>query len=265
MCAEYLPPISKADIEEKQELIHNVLSELAKEDLINPPDYLPKFNKIYEGNYRQMYSALQNILAKIDKDPDCKVELICDNLEEIREYLHEHYEEETNAHLFSKIFKLSDHINLEVQRLRSVDRLTEQIKNNYNSLNNNLLDASKKMNDLEKQVNKAEERTSRLQIETVSILAIFAAIVIAFSGGASFLGSSLSSLSGDAALPNIVCLTSLCGLVLFNIIVLLTIFIRSILGSNKSLWGSNMGAWLIVGAVNIVLLVIFLATYFGYM
>ena len=72
----------------------------------------------------------------------------------------------------------------------------------------------------ERKLKKAVRKIKNLQLEVVSILAIFAAIVVAFSGGMSILGSALTGM-GQVELQDLAFVVILCGIVLFNTVAFL--------------------------------------------
>ena len=72
----------------------------------------------------------------------------------------------------------------------------------------------------ERKLRKAVRKIKNLQLEVVSILAIFAAIVVAFSGGMSILGSALTGM-GQVDLQDLAFVVILCGIVLFNTVAFL--------------------------------------------
>lgn len=73
-------------------------------------------------------------------------------------------------------------------------------------------------------VKKARKEAQSSKMELVAILSIFAALVIAFSGGLTYLGGTISS-SGDATIGSTVFSVLVCGLMLFNIIAFLMIMV----------------------------------------
>ena len=68
---------------------------------------------------------------------------------------------------------------------------------------------------LENKTRKAMKKAKNLQLEVISILAIFAAIVIAFAGGLNMLGGALSGTAQTETL-DLLSVLSLCGIILFN-------------------------------------------------
>lgn len=108
----------------------------------------------------------------------------------------------------------------------------------------NKIDALSK--EVEERAKGAEERFSRLQVDFVAILAIFAAVVIAFSTGSNYLSSALSSIN-TVSLKPLVAVVSLCGFVLANILFMLMYFIGQLTGKSIRV------GWVYVGVVDVVL------------
>lgn len=207
-------------------------------------DYAMRFKSVYDRGYRQRYSEILGMLEDIapneedvyEQDDECEdsLEVISSNLMALREYLREHTSEYGELTYYG-VFKLSDHVDIEIHRLR--DR-----KNLYHELSgtdDNLVDLYSKATDLEKKLKKAnksidnaQRNSERLQMQMVAILGIFAAIVMAFSGGLDILGGAIS-ISGESDLFKIVFVVLLCGIILFNIFAFLMHMILAVINSSN--------------------------------
>lgn len=218
-----------------------------------------EFKEIYKGRFRHQYSDLFPIIRQIleefelyDKD------ILLENLRSVRECVEqEHGATGQFDALYLPLLKLMDHINLELARLSvfSIDeRRLAQINADVNDAKEGLRETEGKLSeaiellaqenkekielqaDLEeatKNLKDANEKAKNLQTELVSVLSIFAGVVIAFFGGLSFLGSSISSIQNVIIYKSVlVCV--LCGLVLFNLIFLLLYIVGKII--NRSIF-----------------------------
>lgn len=134
---------------------------------------------------------------------------------------------------FLGITKLTDHIILEVQRDRDYRALSNKVRKAQNEahIEANLL--RDEIDKAKRTVKKARKEAQSSKMELVAILSIFAALVIAFSGGLTYLGGTISS-SGDAAIGSTVFSALICGLMLFNIIAFLMIMVVVILRLNRN-------------------------------
>lgn len=181
------------------------------------------------------------MLISIKKEEDLPFDEqnLCDNLESLSEHIRDsRKEDDDNAYVYSSgaflgITKLTDHIILEVQRDRD-----------YRTLSNNVLKAQREahkeadrlrdeIDKAKRTVKKARKEAQSSKMELVAILSIFAALVIAFSGGLTYLGGTISS-SGDASIGSTVFSILICGLMLFNIIAFLMIMVVVIVRLNRN-------------------------------
>ena len=203
-------------VENKRRLLEKVLEELSsrKVDDSDLNRIAHVLESVYVDGYRQMYSELYPKLILIQNGPKGDLEVLLINLEAIRalvreDFLNNEGQGQFKDYLYGSVLKLCDHINLECQRIEQNRDLDERLK-----------DSVKKVQKLEAKTIKAMKKARNLQLEMVAILAIFAAIVVAFAGGLNLLGSSLSGV-GQSDLLDLLSVLSLCGLVLFNTVAFL--------------------------------------------
>lgn len=239
------------EIIEMSHEVGQILSDLSYEHLDDSElnDYAERFKTIYDHGYRQRYSEILGMLEDITSDDDemdehgdeseDSLEVISSNLMILRDYLREHtceYGEST----YYGVFKLSDHVDIEIRRLRDRQNLYYELS----GTDDNLVNLHSKANELEDKLEKAESsikeaqsNSERLQMQMVAILGIFAAIVMAFSGGMDILGGAIS-ISGESDLFRIVFVVLLCGIILFNIFAFLMHMILAIISpSNNRMFG----------------------------
>ena len=123
---------------------------------------------------------------------------------------------------------MCDHISLEIGRL------------NYYSINDNKIkDMERKTAEVNeslriatKELDKASKTASTMQTELIAVLSIFAAIVITFSGGVSFLGSAITSINTANYYEAVVMIAIICGIVIFNTIFLMMYLVSKITERN---------------------------------
>lgn len=224
-----------------------------------------ELKQIYAGGFRHQYSELFPAIKTISEGNTYDAEILLENLRLIREYVEQEYSAtgQFNA-LYLPLLKLMDHINLELARLtvfnideRRLTAIDRDFTENKEQLKHSQEQISRAQEQLENVIRvMGEERTSQesvrieldksaklleeankqaenLQTQLVSVLSIFAAIVIAFSGGMSFLGNAISSIQNVIIYRSVlICL--LCGLVLFNLVFLLLYIVGKII--NRSIF-----------------------------
>ena len=212
-------PLPIQTVNEKDALLQELIEELAV-NLIDDDDkglleeYISRFRSIYGDGYRHMYSKLYAIVVKIEKDAVEDIECLNSNLEIIR--LHSCHSLEKEPELYAHILKLSDHLNLEIQRMS----LYLGPQNQTVNLEIRLEQMRKEYEDLLDKHNRMAEKVDRHSLESVSVLAIFSAIVVAFTGGLGIIGNAMTDLSSVDPWMLMFSI-SLCGLVLFNTVAFL--------------------------------------------
>lgn len=222
-----------------------------------------------------------NSLSDDDYDPQKTVEIIQDYLEYDKDSMRLMYSELSN-HLFSIfknekyesdynfnidklynyamndanmcgdcrkiIIKLFDHSSLVSYQITGIEKIAEEISEKVAEKNKETLMDS--MKDSEKQY--------------ITILGIFASIVLAFTGGIAFSTSVLSNID-KASIYRLVFVTSLLGFMLFNTICVMFEFVREI--NNKSLDLTfksilKKPLWLVPNMVFLVIMIISTLAYY---
>lgn len=149
---------------------------------------------------------------------------LCNNLEIIVEYAREN--EKVNDEVFLSLIKLTDHIGLEIKRDRELENRTFETINASQKVLESMKSYDAKMEE-------SQGMVRRFQIEMVAILGIFAAIVMAFSGGLDILSGSIS-ISGESDIFRVVFVVLLCALIMFNVLAFLLYMILAIISLNYS-------------------------------
>lgn len=240
--------------------------ETRAEELLS--SFSDRFQILYGTGYRHRYSEILDILKEIDLDsgdsddspeevdsedtseeedydeaPEWEEDhlvILSDNLSYLREYVRKNvdkYGEDT----FKGLTKLSDHVDIEIHRYREIQNLEYNLSDtNYdmNWMSNRLKDMSLKLQEANNLVKETAGAANRLQVEMVTILGIFATIVIAFSGGLSIIGDAISS-PGDVSVFERVYVVLLCAIVVFNIIAFLMLTIMRITDKSRN-WGRTL-------------------------
>lgn len=118
------------------------------------------------------------------------------------------------------------------QRFIDIEQKSDEMKDN-------LTRAEQRFDEMEEQLKKATQKLKKVknqvkssQMELISVLSIFAAIVITFASGFGFLGNSLSSLNDVEYYEVVILVMIICGMVIFNTIFLLMFLMARITGKN---------------------------------
>lgn len=216
-------PLPPSLVSSKRDLLISILYELSEDYLDNDEHeleyYASQFSQVYSKGYRQLYSELFPVLSSISDDDADRLQPLSFNLFRLHRYVGQskHWSE-NDPELFGHLLKLSDHVNLEVQRMVEHQNNEDRFNDLYSEFSDiysefsELYDKSLK---IEQKNRKYTKKIKNLQLEMVSILAIFAAIVVAFTGGINVLGNAISNV-GNVEIQSLSFIIILCGIVLFN-------------------------------------------------
>lgn len=216
-----IPPLPEEEVAKKRDALIDILFDMSEIYLEDNSDefeaYATRMSEVYSGEYRQLYSELFPLLMAISGGDADSLQPLTTNLVSLYRYVGSSKKwKEDDPELFGHLLKLSDHVNLEMQRLVERTEYNEKFDELYEELSE-LYESSAES---ERKLRKAVRKIKNLQLEVVSILAIFAAIVVAFSGGMSILGSALTGM-GQVDLQDLAFVVILCGIVLFNTVAFL--------------------------------------------
>lgn len=218
-----------------QEDLNDCLKELS-EHLFSEDELqtmIDRLKKIYISDFRHSYSTFFPFITELTRDgsPDC-LDSLSTNLDLIKECLETN--ENDDEEFYKRIFKLSDHLNLEIARhtfySANEDKLNDLEKKNQD-IKIELDKAKQELSDANKLLEETNRKAKSLQSELISVLSIFAAIVITFSGSLSYISSALSGMY-NAPLLKTAFFVLLCGFVTFNAIFLLVYLIAKITERN---------------------------------
>lgn len=144
--------------------------------------------------------------------------------------------EENIKYFRKKFLKLKDHIDLEIMRIKANENVRyfrEQL-DQYNIEREKL---SKELHNQVKNINedlkKNESQLRNFNAQSITVLSIFAGVVMAFTGGFSLLGSALNNIN-ETGLFKLTFVILLIGFILFNTLFMLLYTISSITNNNIS-------------------------------
>lgn len=211
--------------------------------------------------FRHFYSDILSTLTQIDSDDNQgSLDVLAVNMQAIKDgYQAVNYDGSKLIDISKSIIKLYDHTNLEVARINYTKQLNNVTKSDLASTKE-LLQKQKEefdnaksetemiRNTLGEETDKANKRIEdsqkQMQNEYVTILGIFAAIVLAFTGGMTFSSSVLNNIS-KASVYRLSLISFIIGMIFFDLIWVLIDFIRDINGK------SIRKKWLFVNIVMI--------------
>ena len=163
----------------------------------------------------------------------------------------------------NNLFKLKDHIGLEAGRIDLVEQLRWEISNGQESVKSNLEQmqdfadsignqvhdstqliaelkeqekehqknieiSKKKLEELNELSDEVKKKAEEVQHDSITVLGIFASIVLTFTGGMMFSTSVLENI-GDASAYRVIIIALIIGLVLLNAIIALIMYIGKVI------------------------------------
>ncbi len=252
--------------QEKRDALNEVLIELSKsQDILrearNRAFFFMRFEDIYyncngKENFRHYYSDIFSTLTLIDGDSSIgSLDILAQNIQTIKDgYIPKNIDENGNTIDISKeIVKLYDHTNLDIARINYTKTMTNEtmselaknrllvvnLERNVRESEDVLKEISNKtIDDLKQLSGQVQKRQEDMQKEYITILGIFATIVLSFTGGIVFSSSVLENID-KASIYRLSLMTFIIGLVFFNLIWILIDFIRDISGKQirkKWIW-----------------------------
>lgn len=185
---------------------------------------------------RHSYSELSTYIYRMNEED---YEYLTENLNLIYDYVKENKNRFPNIDISKNIFKLIDHIRLELNRTFKFEQeyisvITQKLSP---VISKSLLKATNTVDDKIREVDiiidKQRSKVENMQNNMISVLGIFAAIIVAFFGGLSFLGSVIGNIHNVHKYKlSFIVILILIGL--FNIIFMLIYSIAKLTGKSIS-------------------------------
>lgn len=249
---------------QQREYFKKILFDLSKnQDELKDSKYKNKIYKRFESLYyaeppqkpfRHFYTDIFSVLTQIQQNPTLgDINILGQNLDIIRKnYISEN--QKTNNEKFSvvseAIKKLYDHVNLDIARisysdgadrkvsgesyLEEIQGQIESLKAELTKANNTEQKIQENISKTENKINSIENKLNNSQKEYITILGIFASIVLAFTTGISFSTSVLNNIA-QASIYRITLISLIIGLVLINILFCLFYYINAIVNKKQKL------------------------------
>ncbi|EQL64242.1 hypothetical protein N406_02055 [Helicobacter pylori FD577] len=236
--------------EDKDKKLEKIIVLLCEEgDLSSQKDQIIKdLKEIYKGEYKHKYSKITTIILNSTRDKEQAFMMLTQNIKTLKE-IQDNKEVES---IKPKLEKLYDHMNLECIRLQDFDEKMSRVK-----------DVSIKLEDeLNKNYKKLSEELNKQQTQYITILGIFASIVLTFVGGLAFSTSVLSNID-KANVYRLVFVMAFIALFFGNILYLLFSFLSKIsLSEEKKDKQENFFKKLIFW-FNLMVIILFVIGFFG--
>lgn len=210
---------------ELTELIQQLGSKELQEQDYN--DVVKRFIDIYDCGWRHSYGPLtQYFFNNVDKDVLRDVLLLTS--ENILSLLHrKEFEDETYKRTRRSLEKLKDHLDLELIRVSFFESQFEQLDKRASFLESKSINIQNTANESTAKFKQHDEQLKKQRTESITVLGIFASIVVTFVGAVS-LSSAIFSNMDKVDTPLLCFLTILIIAFISNLTFKLFEFLRKI-------------------------------------
>lgn len=214
--------------------LNDLLDELAKkqEGLKEEEiwEYVKKLQGIYRDGFRHWYSDVFSIVARVYHDNSDAARLLSNNIKDIYQAVNQNEENgEDTLELRKSVKKLYDHVNLDVARMQDTEKQFKEWDRAQDSERRKLGDRvealSEKAESMRQKAESMQRKAENMQKDYITILGIFAAILITFVAGMTFSSSILNNID-KASIYRLTFVMLMIALMLFNLLHLLIDFIR---------------------------------------
>lgn len=176
---------------------------------------------IYSNEFRHSYSQIFHVLGQINNSnsENYTLEALSLNIDIFYNKLIN--DKDRDSDLEKQILKLYDHINLDIARFTFMNTIDEENKNSISDVTNTLNEAKNAINVAKDEAKIVNRKANNMQKENITILGIFASIVITFS----FVGTLSTSILSNIDKVNISSLLLIiCALGLLSINILISLY-----------------------------------------
>ena len=229
----------------------DILFELAKsqellQDASNRANMYKRLEALYDAEskdkrFRHFYTDIFSVLTQVQQNSKLgDINILGQNLEVIRngyQPRNKSTDGQRTIDVSDAIKKLYDHVNLDIARIAysdgadrkiSGESALEDIRGQINSMQTEL----QKAQEIKGKIEDVESKLDNSQKEYIAILGIFAAVVLAFTGGIAFSTSVFNNIA-QASFYRTNAMALIIGLVLMNVLFGLFYYINSLVDKNK--------------------------------
>lgn len=179
------------------------------------------FNSGSKPCYAQYYSIAQQMVLDLQNR-----EMTFENLKKLKSK----YESSDSYNI--NVGKFIDYLELEISRKIDLESEIESISSETHDLSRKLEQSKDDVDSINQDYAKIKSEIEESSSRSITILSIFAGIVVAFMGGFTLLGNSLAALDNSVSKYRLFFMITLIGFVLYNIIISLMFIVCRINGKD---------------------------------
>ena len=256
------------DSTNKDNELNNILKSLQKIDNHEQLDTIKKsLIELYQGGYRHSYSAISSFIFKANQSN--REELhetlsqIIDYLDPIVKSLKElYYKKQIGEDVYYGVYKLFDHINLELIRVSYINLNLNETSSKFNEHEIFITKIDQRYKDIKEKINLFEqqfaEESKTQRNQNITILGIFASIVITIFADISISSAVISSIS-EAPAYKLAFFSCLTGFITLNILLSMLFFLSII---NKVKWQPFFKIFVCACNIILILTMLLIACYY---
>ena len=227
----------ESSLDKKHIVVKNVLCSFSKRKTKSSTNRLLNINikrlqEIYQGDFRHQYSKLFLIISAIDKHQTLDTADLLQSMNEAVEYVKNNHSKYNDD--FKKCFdKLYDHVTLEILQINYMRGIENKGDANNATTMKELRNAMSLAKTASDNADKATDKLNGMQKDYITILGIFAAIILAFVSGLVFSNSVLQNID-KASIYKLLLISITIGFFITNILLFLFSFVKSIIRNNEN-------------------------------
>lgn len=227
----------ESSLDKKHIVVKNVLCSFPKRKTKSSTNRLLNINikrlqEIYQGDFRHQYSKLFLIISAIDKHQTLDTADLLQSMNEAVEYVKNNHSKYNDD--FKKCFdKLYDHVTLEILQINYMRGIENKGDANNATTMKELRNAMSLAKTASDNADKATDKLNGMQKDYITILGIFAAIILAFVSGLVFSNSVLQNID-KASIYKLLLISITIGFFITNILLFLFSFVKSIIRNNEN-------------------------------
>lgn len=206
--------------------------EIKNEDFLKLEEIYSNFE--FDKKYHHCYADIYSTISKMQDEPE-KYSWV--SLGQNLEQINKQYKKQ-KIDISNELKKLTDHTNLEIARFENSLNIQNQTTSMIKNLTTELTSSQTQYDSLNKKSNEINKKLEHSKIDYITILGIFATIVVTFVGSFAFSTSVLQNLK-DVSIYRLSFTICLIGIIFSNMIWLLTYFIAS-LTDKAIIWKNNV-------------------------
>lgn len=221
-----------------QQKLTNKILELSKKPFQDPEKEIPQVldflqKQVYIKEFRHSYAEFFYVVVKINDDKyEGNAEILLQNLKLLEDEAYTDRKDNFKD-VKKNVIKLCDHLALEIYRYQADNNKLEleALKQKIQEREVKVEEAQTILVEAKKNSDEATDKLKGMQGETVAIISIFSAIILAFSGGLSYLSSAISAVH-NSPITKLILTVLVCGFILFNTVFILLYVVARMVDKN---------------------------------